>query len=106
MRYAIEKTLEDPSTGVESSFHLLTGYTVSYPSYVTVTISTYFNKKGFESGKQPISSTNVQILNMTLPIEGNIEKVLVEKLIVAEPSNDSWYQDVDRFTGGKVVEIE
>lgn len=106
MRYAIEKTLEDPNTGVESSFHLLTGYTVSYPNYVSATVHTYASKKAFESNKQAVSQNTIQVLGLTLPFESNPEKVIVDALLIAEPAQDSWIQNADLLAGGKLVEIE
>lgn len=106
MRYAIEKTLEDPNTGVESSFHLLTGYTVSYPNYVSATVHTYASKKAFEANKQAVSQNTIQVLGLTLPFESNPEKVIADALLVAEPAQDSWIQNADLLAGGKLVEIE
>lgn len=107
MRYAIEKQIEDVNTGVESSFHLLTGYSVTYPNYVHATVSTYVSQKAYESGKQAISQTSIQVLGLTLPIEGNIEKAIVDALVVAEETESGiWVQNATYLTGGKVIEIE
>lgn len=106
MRYAIEKQIEDVNTGVESSFHLLTGYSVTYPDYIHATVSTYVNKKVYESGKQSISQTSIQVLGLTLPIEGNVEKAIVDKLVLAEETAGGvWVQNTAYLTGGKVVEL-
>lgn len=48
--------IEDETTGVPASFHTVGTLYLDFASgYHTVTIQSYFNKRVFDTGKQPVS---------------------------------------------------
>lgn len=80
---AVTKEIEDPITGVEASYHIVDGYAINLKhKYMTINISSYFNKEKFSRGKQELSVRTLRVPweDKITDLDFNIKEYLTEVL--------------------------
>lgn len=94
---AINREIEDGSTGAVASYHVIEYVSIDYKfKTVTATLNGYVSKKAYDAGRNPLCSHSISV--SVLPEEGEVTRAWLYGKAVEQDNEQSV------FSGAELVE--